>query len=49
MELQTEVLANATEFQYAASTAADGYSVAEQSDGAVITDALPYAAHIPLT
>lgn len=47
-ELQVAAVADATELLVAAAPAADGHAAAEQFDGAVVADALPHAARLPV-
>lgn len=48
-ELQVAALADAAELSQPASAAADGHAAAEQSDGAVVADALSHAARLPVS
>ena len=47
-ELQVTALADAPQLLVATPFAADGNATAEQPDGAVVTHALPHAAHLPI-
>ena len=48
-ELQVATLADAAELSQPAPTAADRHAATEQSDGALVADALPHAARLSVS
>lgn len=48
-EFQVSEMANSLELQLPTPTVANGYTIAKQLDGALVIDALPYAACFPIS